>query len=192
MSDVRLGIQSTPNPNALKFVVSVPVKNEGNVTYKRVEDCGDNKLAKSIFEVSNFITEVYFFDNYITVTQNGGIDWEELESKIKDAILANVDAHNPDFHYEEPKKELYNAAIIETPEIKQINSILDQTVRPALQMDGGDLQIVGYDNKVLRIHYQGACGSCPSSTMGTVNAIQNILRDNFDPEITVEVADGVF
>lgn len=191
MSDIRLGIQSTPNPNALKFVVSAPVKTEGNVTYKRMEDCGDNKLAKAIFEVSNFITEVYFFDNYITVTQNGGIDWEQLEEKIKAAILANIAGHNPDFKHEEPKKELLYSAAPDSPEIQKINSILDQTVRPALQMDGGDLQIVDYQGKVLKINYQGACGSCPSSTMGTIYAIQNILRDNFDPEITVEVADGM-
>ena len=77
-----------------------------------------------------------------------------------------------------------------TPQLLQINAILDQTIRPALQMDGGDLQILEYDdNKVLRIYYQGACGSCPSSTAGTLKAIENLLKDEFDPGITVQMAE---
>ena len=189
--DIKLMIQSTPNPNALKFVLNQPVKSEGNVTYKKKEDCKDNPLAKSIFEVAPNIREVYFFDNYITVTQDGDTDWDDLEGKIKTAILQNIGSHNPDFKIEEAKKPVAAAASAENnPGIAQINDILDQTVRPALQMDGGDLQVIEYQNNVLKIFYQGACGSCPSSTMGTMKAIENLLRDQFNPEIVVELADA--
>jgi Fe-S cluster biogenesis protein NfuA len=187
--DIKLMIQSTPNPNALKFVLNKPVKSEGNVTYKNAGDCQYNPLAKSIFEISPNIKEVYFFDNYITVTQDGSVDWDELEEKIKSMILANAGAHDPNFKVEEQKKVTPNAAAI-TPEIAQINAILDETVRPALQMDGGDLQVVDYENNTLKIFYQGACGSCPSSSMGTMKAIENLLRDQFNPDITVEMAEA--
>jgi Fe-S cluster biogenesis protein NfuA len=73
----------------------------------------------------------------------------------------------------------------------QINEILDQTVRPALQMDGGDIQLVDYKNNTLRVFYQGACGSCPSSTMGTLKAIENILKDQFNPDVVVELSDAI-
>ncbi|MBI5415301.1 MAG: NifU family protein, partial [Candidatus Omnitrophica bacterium] len=68
--------------------------------------------------------------------------------------------------------------------------ILDQTVRPALQMDGGDIELLDYKDNVLRVFYQGACGSCPSATMGTLRAIENILRDQFNPDVVVELADA--
>ena len=85
--EIKLMIQSTPNPNALKFVLNVPVKTEGKVTYKSAADCGQNSLARYIFTVSN-VTEVYFFDNYITVTQDGNADWDAIEEQINQKQLA--------------------------------------------------------------------------------------------------------
>lgn len=186
--DIRLMIQSTPNPNALKFVLNIPVKREGNFTYKKNGPCEHNPLARAIFEISPAINEVYFYDNYITVTQDGSADWDDLEEKIRATILSRATDHNPDFKVEDMKQES-PVQIKRSPEMDQINSILDQTVRPALQMDGGDIQLTSYENNVLRVFYQGACGSCPSSSMGTMKAIENILRDQFNPEITVELAE---
>ena len=181
--EVKMLIQSTPNPNALKFVLNMPVKNEGKAIYKNAEQCGDNAMARALLTVPN-ITEVYFFDNYITVTQDGSVEWDVIEDQIKKIILEHAENHNPDFQVEEPKKPV--ATFSDNPAVAKINEILDRTIRPALQMDGGDLQIVSYDGQVLGVNYQGACGSCPSSTMGTLKAIENILKDEFNPEITVE------
>ena len=181
--EIRTMIQSTPNPNALKFVLNVPVKSEGKVTYKNAESCIHNPLAKALFTVPN-ITEVYFFDNYITVTQDGNVDWDVIEDQIKKIILENAADHDPNFIVEEDKKS--SAVVSDDPEIAKINSILDNTIRPGLQMDGGDLHIVSFDGINLIVSYQGACGSCPSSTMGTLKAIESILRDQYNPEIIVQ------
>lgn len=189
--EYKLIIQSTPNPNALKFVVNTPVKSEGNFTYKSLDQCKDNLLAKAIFELDANIKEVYFFDNYITVTQNGNTDWDQLEEKIRATILERIKDHNPDFIAEEPRKEIKTVDVAGNPQLATINSILDETVRPALQMDGGDIQLAGYDNNVLKVFYQGACGSCPSSSMGTMKAIENILKDQFNPDIVVELAENL-
>jgi Fe-S cluster biogenesis protein NfuA len=187
--DVKLMIQSTPNPNALKFVLNVPVKTEGNYTYKSASECEHNPLAKAIFELNSAIREVYFFDNYVTVTQDGSGDWDDIEERVRSTILKKIGEHDPNFKTEEPKK----AAPVSTqasPEIMKINAILDETVRPALQMDGGDIQVITYEKNQLQVFYQGACGSCPSSAMGTLSAIQNILRDQFNPDITVALAES--
>ena len=190
--DIRLMIQSTPNPNALKFVLNTPVKKEGNVTYKKAEDCAHNPLAKSLFEIHPSIKEVYFFDNYITVTQDGSSDWDDLEGKIKTAVMDKIKDHDPNFKVEEVQKTAVPEASNDDPDIAKINEILDQTVRPALQMDGGDIRLIDYTSNTLKVYYQGACGSCPSSSAGTMKAIENILRDQFNPEIVVELADGVY
>ena len=182
--DVKIMIQSTPNPNALKFVLNMPVKNEGKMTYKNVEQCKDNPLAAAIFTVAN-VSEVYFFDNYITVTQDGNTDWDAIEDQIKNLILQYAPNHDPNFHVEEAKKEV---KVSDNPDINKVNEILDRTIRPALQMDGGDLHVVSLEGNQLLVNYQGACGSCPSSSMGTLKAIESILKDEFNPEITVEIA----
>jgi Fe-S cluster biogenesis protein NfuA len=181
--EIRTMIQSTPNPNALKFVLNIPVKTQGKVTYKNAQQCQHNPMAAALFTVPN-ITEVYFFDNYVTVTPDGHVDWDQIEDQIKKIILENAESHNPDFKVEEEKKS--TTVVSDDPEIAKINTILDSTIRPGLQMDGGDLQIVSFDGINLTVSYQGACGSCPSSTMGTLKAIEGILRDQYNPEITVQ------
>ncbi len=175
-------VQSTPNPNALKFVLNRTVKSEGKITYKSPEECHTNPLARVLFSIPH-VLEVYFFDNYITITQDGEGDWDLIEEQVKEKILENIAAHDPGFKTPEIKKIVSPA----TPEISQIETILDQTIRPALQMDGGDLQILGLNDNVLTVNYQGACGSCPSSAMGTLKAIENILRESYNPDIVVEL-----
>lgn len=186
----QLMIQSTPNPNALKFILDRTVKSAGNFTYKSAEECEHNPLAKDIFGLNSAVHEVYFFDNYITVTQDGSVDWDDIEEGVRKTILEKIDAHDPNFKTEEPQQSEPTAAA-SGPEIDKINAILDQTVRPALQMDGGDIQLLDYSkDKQLKIYYQGACGSCPSAASGTLSAIENILRDQFDPDITVAMAEN--
>ena len=180
-SEIHIHVQSTPNPNALKFILNKTVKTEGKATYKNPEECHTNPLARYIFGLPS-VSEVHFFDNVITVTQDGNADWGELESKIRAAILEKIAAHDPNFQTETEKKKVEPA----TPEIAKIEEILDRTVRPALQGDGGDLQVVGLEGNVLLVNYQGACGSCPSSTAGTLKAIENILKDEFKSDIEVQ------
>ena len=183
--DIKLMVQSTPNPNALKFVLNVPVKTEGKATYKKPIECVDNRLAGTLFALEH-VAEVYFFDNYITVTQNGDADWDELEEKVKKIILENMADHNPNFEVPQPVK--MQLPQNDNPEIAKIDAILDQTIRPALQMDGGDIQLMELNGNVLKVNYQGACGSCPSSSMGTLKAIESLLRNEYNPDLVVEMA----
>jgi len=186
--EIKTMIQSTPNPNALKFVLNIPVRNTGKVTYKNAAQCQHNPMAAALFTIPN-ITEVYFFDNYVTITQDGNADWDQIEEQIKRTILEYASDHNPDFIVEEDKK---NPTIVsDDPEIAKINAILDNTIRPGLQMDGGDLHVVSFDGINLIVSYQGACGSCPSSTMGTLRAIESILRDQYNPEIVVQTEGNI-
>jgi Fe-S cluster biogenesis protein NfuA len=71
------------------------------------------------------------------------------------------------------------------PRLMQINNILDEKVRPALMGDGGYVEIIGLVDHTLKIRYQGACGSCPSSLSGTLMAIEGMLKQEVDPEMEV-------
>ncbi|MCD4780983.1 MAG: NifU family protein [Candidatus Omnitrophica bacterium] len=182
--DIQVMIQPTPNPHAMKFVVNSPVKTEGTVTYSQAEDCQDNPLARAVFESDAHIKELYFNDNYITVTQDGTSDWGKLEEQVKAVLLERLPGHNPNFVSVSPTTVQPEGSSDRT-ELDKINAILNETIRPALQMHGGDLQVLALKDNVLSIHYQGACGSCPSAASGTLNAIRNILIDQYRPDIEV-------
>ena len=103
-------------------------------------------------------------------------------------IQTRLPIHDPSFGV----KESVQAKRKELPEdVQKIEEILDRTVRPGLQGDGGDLEVVSYLENKLTVRYQGACGTCPSSTTGTLMAIEGILRDEFNPQIEVVPVDSI-
>lgn len=182
ISDIQVKVQSTPNPNAYKFIVNREVKAKGNVTYDSPEECTSNKLAKALFSVDG-VKQMYFFENVITVTISEGMDVLAIENKIISIIKEKISGHDPHFSVVGTEEADRRAALPE--ELRKIEEILDRTIRPYLQGDGGDLEVVSLNQEVLKVRYQGACGTCPSSTMGTLMAIEGVLKDQFDPDIQV-------
>ncbi len=180
--DQKVTVQPTPNPNALKFVLNTIVKSKDSAVFKRGADAGKNVIGASILSLKG-VTEVYFSSHFITVTQDGSADWSSLEREVTNVIMKNIVDHNPDFDAADGLKPVVQFG----NDIQKIEQILDGTIRPALQRDGGDLQIISLDGKTLTISYQGACGCCPHAAMGTLYAIQNVLRDQYDPELVVEM-----
>ena len=183
-NELDIDIQPTPNPNALKFIMNIPVKLEGNSTYKSPGECGDNILALELFKVRG-IDQLHFFDNVIAITKFSYEDWSSVEVGVMKTLLEFMPTHNPD--YNDPNPEADRRKNL-TPELQEIEAILDKTIRPGLQGDGGDIQALTYEDNILMVKYQGACGTCPSSATGTLEAIKAILRDDFNPEIEVYIA----
>jgi Fe-S cluster biogenesis protein NfuA len=181
MEEIQVFVQSTPNPNAYKFITTKDVKTGGTASYSDPESCNVD-LAKALLNVPA-IEQVYFFDNVITVTINPSVPINELKDRIIAVIKEKLPAHDPNYKTEEDVQQQNYEALPE--DLKRINEILDRTVRPGLQGDGGNIEILSLVDNQLSVRYQGACGSCPSSMMGTLQAITQILRDEFDPDIDV-------
>lgn len=184
LDELDIDIQPTPNPNALKFILNRPVKNVGNSTYKSPSESGENQLALELFKVRG-IDQLHFFDNVIAVTKFSYEDWHNVELGVIKTLKEFMPIHNPD--YNDPNPEADRRLSL-SPELQQIEHILDKTIRPGLQGDGGDIQALTYVDNILMVKYQGACGTCPSSATGTLEAIKAILRDELNPEIEVYIA----
>ena len=184
MNDIKITIQPTPIPNALKFILSTLVKNEGKSTYETVADCGDNLMAAALFTIRG-VDQLHFYQNVITISKFNYIDWEEIEDDIVNGIRERMPTHNPDFEDLDPEEERRKNL---SPELLEIEQILDKTIRPGLQADGGDLKCLSFEENILVVKYEGACGTCPSSTGGTLEAIKSILRDQYNPELDVYIA----
>lgn len=180
-NDVLIRVQPTPNPNAWKFVLDRPVLSEGKATYADAKEAENNLLARSLFMVEG-VRQVHFFQNVITITHNFDADVEPLQEAVCAVIQTRMPAHNPNQTQRDEKK----LARENLPEdVRRIEEILDRTVRPGLQGDGGDLAVLKYEDHKLYVHYEGACGTCPSATSGTLMAIEGIIRDEFDPKVEV-------
>lgn len=181
-TDILVRVQPTPNPNALKFVVNVPVKNEGKATFTRPSEAMGVRLAEDLFKVEG-VRQLHFFENVVTVTHAEESDIELLRLEIQAVLQSRLPVHDASFLVEEEKKKVDRSTL--PPEIQKIEEILDNTVRQFLQGDGGDIEVVALNGKTLEVRYQGACGTCPSSTAATLDAIQGILQEQFDPEIQI-------
>lgn len=183
MSTPEVFVEPTPNPNALKFIVDRDVIKAGKATFKSMIDCENIPLAQSLFDLRG-VDQIHFFQNVITVSKFSFEDWDVLEPTIKTNIENMLTEHDPNITIRDPEQER-RAAL--SPEIRQIEEILDRTIRPGLQGDGGDVLIQDFKDNMVLVKYQGACGTCPSSSAGTLEAIRSILRENFHPDVEVYV-----
>ena len=179
-----ISVQPTPNPNALKFILNREVKTSGKTSFKNPLQAKEVPLAAAIFDLRG-VDQVHFFENVITVSKFTFEPWDSLEPAVMTTVENLIEDHDPDFVDHDPEVERRKNL---SPDLLRIEEILDHRIRPGLQGDGGDLKTVSFNNNILLVQYQGACGTCPSSTTGTLEAIRAILRDEYDPEIEVYIA----
>ena len=168
----------------MKFICEQTIRHEGKVSFKDPLECHDIPLARALFELRG-VDQIHFFQNVITVSKFSFEPWDELESKIVDTIEQQLPHHDPNFIVFDPEADRRKHL---SSELLAIEQILDKRIRPGLQGDGGDLVCLSYEDNVLLIKYQGACGTCPSSSMGPLEAIRQILREEYSPEIEVYIA----
>jgi NifU-like protein len=99
--------------------------------------------------------------------------------RIED-IIAEEQGGAPPERKEKPRK------LTNIQRITLINKILDEEIRPLLQADGGDVELVDVDRTVVSVTLRGRCTNCPSSQATLTQVVEKMLRDKVDPEITVE------
>ncbi len=183
--DILVRTQATPNPLAIKFVANCPIKLEGKATFVDASDTQGLKLADDLFVVDG-VEQLHMFENVVTVTHTSDVDRNKLIEDVTSVLQTRLVMHDASFTLENEvrKKEKRTSR---SPEIDEIEEILDRTIRPGLQADGGDIEIVDFKDNVVTISYEGACGSCPSSMYGTLDAIYSILRAEFHPELDIMI-----
>lgn len=179
-------IEETPNPNAVKFILKEPVSIGVARSFQNAAEAETDPLAKSLFDVGQ-VRSVFYMDKMITVEKDDFADWDELLSELAVPIRAAQSAADaqPAPNNSSAIGGALGALMNDDPRLAQINAILDERIRPALAGDGGWLEVVGLEDDKLTIHYQGACGSCPSAISGTLMAIEGMIRQEVDPNLEI-------
>lgn len=180
-------IQETPNPNAVKFILKEPVSAGTSHQFPNAEAATDDPMVKALFDLGNVVS-VFYMDKMITVEKTDDAEWDEVLPLMAVPIreAESVKSLNGNGSAAAAVGGAISAvANSDDPVIREIDALLDDRIRPYLASDGGWLEIIGLVNKTLQIRYQGACGSCPSSLTGTLMAIENMIKEEVDPDIEV-------
>lgn len=177
-------IQETPNPNAVKFILREPVSYGTSHSFQSAEAAQSDMLAKALFDVGS-IESVFYMDKMITVEKADEADWDEVLPALAVPIRAAESVKTGQVAAAAAVGGAIAAVTSDDPRLMQINELLDERIRPYLMSDGGWLEVLSLDANTLKIRYQGACGSCPASLTGTLMAIENMIKEEVDPEIEV-------
>jgi Fe-S cluster biogenesis protein NfuA len=177
-------IEDTPNPNAVKFTLFEPLSWGLTRSYENAGQAKDDALAAALFDIKH-VSNVFYVDKWLTVTQDGAADWPALVRLLAVPIrAAPAAAAQSAAAVFAARASIVALSEEDQTRLDAINALLDQEIRPHLQNDGGDLHVVGLDVNQLSVHYQGACGTCPSSISGTLRAIENLVR-SIEPDMEV-------
>lgn len=187
----------TPNPSALKFVVSRNLTKTA-AEFKNIDQSAASPLAKELFTFP-YVKEVFIDENYVSVTKYESYSWDEITLELRTFIKQYIEnggtaidetliAQSP----EQEKQKIANFDNLDTTS-QQIINILEEYVKPAVQADGGNILFDSFDpeEKRVKVVLQGACNGCPSSTFTLKSGIENMLKDMLNDEnIKVEAING--
>ena len=193
---VMLYTEQTPNPETLKFVTN-------RMLYKGTADFREEELAREWSPLAShlfdfpYVKGVYLCNNFVTVTKEFNYAWEDIMLKLKEAIktyigdggvilndgfeeaMAAIEAEQGvGYEYSEDEAEI----------VKKIKELIDTYVKPAVEMDGGNIEFKKFDKGIVTVILQGACSGCPSSTVTLKSGIEGMLK-RMVPEVTEVVSE---
>jgi Fe-S cluster biogenesis protein NfuA len=173
-SAVYVSLEFTPNPNTLKYSVNRKLLERGAANFTKKEDAERRSpLASKLLNIEG-ISGVMLGKDFVTITKADDGDWDHVHKTASETIETHLSAGEPAVNMEEVDKiGSHNGTEVE----KRIQVFLDEQIRPAVAMDGGDVTLDRFEDGVAYLHMQGACSGCPSSAMTLKMGIETKLRE---------------
>lgn len=194
-SPVMLYTEQTPNPESLKFVTN-------KMLYKGTADFKDEVFAKEWSPLASalyafpYTKAVYICNNFVTITKEFNYAWEDIMLQLKEFIKAYVSEEKEIITqgFEEAVAQLEADSNTtkytgdEAELVKKIKDLIDTYVKPAVEMDGGNIEFKSYDQGIVTVILQGSCSGCPSSTVTLKSGIEGMLK-RMVPEVKEVVSE---
>jgi Fe-S cluster biogenesis protein NfuA len=172
--------EGTPNPATLKFLPGRDVMGAGTADFAAPTAAERSPLASAIFALPG-VARVFFGGDFISVTKTDSTTWQVLKPQVLGAIMEHFVAGRPVIEGGEDAAD-EDVSPEDAEIVAQIKELLDTRVRPAVAGDGGDIVFRGYRDGIVKLHMQGACSGCPSSSATLRHGIENMLR-YYVPEV---------
>ena len=181
VNPISIYTESTPNPSVLKFVSSKLIINE-SLEFNNIDEAKGVDFVKKLFGFP-FVKSVYLSKNFISITKYDIKDWGEITSELR--IFIKNYLENNKIEINKVQKNQTEIKLDNTS--KEIISILDEYIKPAVSSDGGNILFESYNpkKKLVKVILQGACSGCPSSTITLKNGIENMLKEMLSGKVEV-------
>lgn len=188
--------EQTPNPESLKYVTNKMLFH-GTADFKTEELAKEwSPMATSLFELP-YVKGVYIANNFVTITKEFNYAWEDIMLKLKEFVKAYVEKEGvivkEGFQeamekIEEEQGASYAYSDDDKIIVKKIKELIETYVKPAVEMDGGNIEFKSFDKGIVVVTLQGSCSGCPSSTVTLKSGIEGMLK-RMVPEVTEVVAE---
>ncbi|MEO8714417.1 MAG: NifU family protein [Acetobacteraceae bacterium] len=177
--------EGTPNPATLKFLPGRWVIQNGTADFASPDGAGRSPLALALFALPG-VARVFLGGDFVTITKNDVASWQQLKPQVLAALMDHFVANRPVIEGDADADALEDIRPEDQEIVDQIRELLDTRVRPAVASDGGDIVFRGYRDGVVRLHMQGSCSGCPSSSATLKHGIENMLRHYVPEVVSVE------
>ena len=189
---ISIYTEMTPNPETMKFVANKLLYPGKSADFPDVESAKPSPLATELFGFP-FIKAIFIASNFVTLTKTSETEWDDVIPSVRQFLKEYLEEGKTIINEEEMaavKKDSSNAVDADDSDVvKRIKELLDNYVRPAVEMDGGAIQFKSYDAGTVNLMLQGSCSGCPSSMITLKAGIEGMMK-RMIPEVKEVVAEA--
>lgn len=189
---ISIYTEMTPNPETMKFVANKLLYPGKSIDFPDAESAKPSPLAMELFGFP-FIKAVFIASNFVTLTKSPDADWQDIISSIrlflKDYLEAGKTVINEDEVVAIKRESTNEIAADDNDVVKRIKELLENYVKPAVEMDGGAIQFRSYEDGVVTLMMQGSCSGCPSSMITLKAGIEGMMK-RMIPEVKEVLAEA--
>ena len=190
---ISIYTEMTPNPETMKFVANKLLYPGKSIDFQDEASASASPLAMELFSFP-FIKSVFIASKFVTLTKtNETEDWQDVVPSIKQFLKEYLEEGKPVVNEEEiaaRKTESSNAVSADDGDVvKRIKELLENYVKPAVEMDGGAIQFKSYEDGRVNLMLQGSCSGCPSSMITLKAGIEGMMK-RMIPEVKEVVAEA--
>ena len=179
-------IESTPNPDSLKFLSEKTLSTIGTEEFKK-EKVNVIKIP-FVKELLSFkgVELILLSEKFLSVKKTKEVSWNEL----KPMVISHLNDYfeNNDKPILRGREKIEESGNNNNETVNKIIEVLDTKIRPAVARDGGDIKFLSFENGVVKVELQGSCSGCPSSLMTLKQGVQNLLKHYVKEVNSVEAA----
>lgn len=189
---ISIYTEMTPNPETMKFVANKLLYPGKSIDFPDIDSAKPSPLAQELFGFP-FIKAVFIASNFVTLTKIADTDWQDVIPNIRQFLKEYLEEGKTVINEDEvvvTKSEPSNEISADDDDVvKRIKEILDNYVKPAVEMDGGAIQFRSYNDGVVNLMLQGSCSGCPSSMITLKSGIEGMMK-RMIPEVKEVVAEA--
>ena len=187
---VSIYTEMTPNPETMKFVANKLLYPGKSIDFPDETTAAPSPLAKELFAFP-FIRSVFIASNFVTLTKNPDTQWDEVIPTIREFLKQYLEEGKVVVNEDQvvTKADTNTVNADDSDVVKRIKELLENYVKPAVEMDGGAISYKGYDNGVVKLMMQGSCSGCPSSMITLKAGIEGMMK-RMIPEVKEVVAEA--